>query len=100
MSDSSSALSQVRSHDRLLSDEPLKASGMSSSKNGVGAHGLVRVEEPTSRGTDVPLEERDIHRATRNQEYRVYKRRFFGLIQLILLNIIVSWDVCSILPFP
>lgn len=26
--------------------------------------------------------------------YRVYKRRFFGLFQLVLLNIIVSWDVC------
>lgn len=25
--------------------------------------------------------------------HRVYKRRFFGLFQLILLNIIVSWDV-------
>ena len=25
--------------------------------------------------------------------YKVYKRRWFGLIQLILLNIIVSWDV-------
>lgn len=25
-------------------------------------------------------------------EYRVYKRRFFGLFQLVLLNIIVSWD--------
>lgn len=24
--------------------------------------------------------------------YRVYKRRFFGLTQLVLLNIIVSWD--------
>lgn len=27
--------------------------------------------------------------------YRVYKRRFFGLFQLVLLNIIVSWDVCG-----
>jgi len=27
-------------------------------------------------------------------EYKVYKRRWFGLLQLILLNIIVSWDVC------
>lgn len=27
-------------------------------------------------------------------EYRVYKRRWFGLVQLALLNIIVSWDVC------
>lgn len=25
-------------------------------------------------------------------QYRVYKRRFFGLVQLVLLNIIVSWD--------
>ncbi|KAF4554889.1 MFS-type transporter [Elsinoe fawcettii] len=25
-------------------------------------------------------------------QYRVYKRRFFGLIQLILLNIVVSWS--------
>lgn len=26
-------------------------------------------------------------------EYRVYKIRWFGLTQLILLNIVVSWDV-------
>ena len=26
--------------------------------------------------------------------YRVYKIRWFGLIQLVLLNIVVSWDVC------
>lgn len=28
-------------------------------------------------------------------EYRVYKIRWFGLTQLILLNIVVSWDVSS-----
>ena len=27
--------------------------------------------------------------------YKVYKRRFFGLFQLALLNIIVSWDASS-----
>lgn len=27
------------------------------------------------------------------QSYKVYKRRFFGLGQLVLLNIVVSWDV-------
>ena len=27
------------------------------------------------------------------QVYRTYKRRWFGLVQLILLNIVVSWDV-------
>lgn len=25
--------------------------------------------------------------------YKVYKRRFFGLFQLVLLNIVISWDV-------
>ena len=28
-----------------------------------------------------------------SQVYRVYKRRFLGLTQLVLLNVIVSWDV-------
>lgn len=26
-------------------------------------------------------------------EYRTYKRRWFGLVQLTLMNLIVSWDV-------
>lgn len=30
--------------------------------------------------------------------YRVYKRRWFGLVQLTLMNIVVSWDV-SILSY-
>jgi hypothetical protein len=29
--------------------------------------------------------------------YRVYKIRWFGLVQLVLLNIIVSWDVSSMM---
>jgi hypothetical protein len=29
--------------------------------------------------------------------HRVYKRRFFGLAQLVLLNVVVSWDVREIL---
>lgn len=29
-------------------------------------------------------------------EYKVYKRRWFGLVQLTLLNIIVSWDVSAL----
>lgn len=30
--------------------------------------------------------------------YKVYKRRFFGLAQLVLLNVIVSWDWISFAP--
>jgi hypothetical protein len=26
--------------------------------------------------------------------FKVYKRRWFGLAQLVLLNVVVSWDVC------
>jgi len=36
-------------------------------------------------------------RATRPVEYKVYKRRWFGLVQLTLLNIIASIDVSFIL---
>lgn len=32
-------------------------------------------------------------------QYRVYKRRWFGLVQLILLNIVVSWDVSQEPPY-
>lgn len=36
----------------------------------------------------------------RRVEYKVYKRRWFGLLQLTLLNVIVSWDVSiSLFPF-
>ena len=30
--------------------------------------------------------------------YKVYKRRFFGLAQLVLLNIVISWDWISFAP--
>ncbi len=42
----------------------------------------------TRDGEDVALADRGQH-----VEYRVYKIRWFGLTQLILLNIVVSWDV-------
>ncbi|KAL1854084.1 hypothetical protein VTK73DRAFT_8806 [Phialemonium thermophilum] len=32
------------------------------------------------------------------REYKVYKRRWFGLVQLMLLNIIVSWDWLTFSP--
>lgn len=35
-----------------------------------------------------------MHTAASQTGYRVYKRRFWGLAQLVLLNIVVSWDVC------
>lgn len=35
--------------------------------------------------------------AVQSESLRLYKRRFFGLFQLVLLNVIVSWDVSYLL---
>ena len=36
------------------------------------------------------------HIPGRTHRFKVYKRRWFGLLQLTLLNIIVSWDVSTL----
>lgn len=67
------ALNELRSDDGLLEVEGDGHAGLG---NGTtrGEAGLEEV-----RGDGVA--------------YKVYKRRWFGLVQLVLLNIIVSWDV-------
>ncbi|EKG13325.1 Major facilitator superfamily [Macrophomina phaseolina MS6] len=49
-------------------------------------------------GDSIPAEAHHVQdggHATRHApgHYRVYKRRWFGLLQLVLLNVIISWDV-------
>lgn len=52
--------------------------------------------ELTERKTD-GTEGEDVVREGR--VYKTYKRRWFGLVQLVLLNIVVSWDVrCPLIP--
>ncbi|KAG9235905.1 major facilitator superfamily domain-containing protein [Amylocarpus encephaloides] len=63
--------SDLRSDDELLEEED----------NGVRAGGLGR--DGTADGVAV---------GGSTVEYKVYKRRWFGLVQLVLLNIVVSWD--------
>lgn len=58
-------LSEVRSDDGLLRDEGVPAGSAPGALDGEGDAAV----------------------------YKVYKRRWFGLVQLVLLNIIVSWDV-------
>ena len=67
-----SALSEVTSNDGLLSGEDGTGEGARGAEGGPNANGDAA------------------HGAT---TYKVYKRRWFGLFQLALLNIIVSWDV-------
>ena len=73
------ALHEVRSDDELLGDDErgsttLRGGAQEGGNNSTGAADVVG-----------------------GRVYKVYKRRWFGLIQLVLLNIIVSWDVSCLL---
>lgn len=59
------------------------------------SHELSVTETATSRGTARPPSATSRGTAWPPNEivYKTYKRRWFGLLQLILLNIVVSWDV-------
>ncbi len=70
------ALHEVRSDDELLGDEGGSAPQRVTAGTQGGNNGGEVVERTASGG-----------------QYKVYKRRWFGLVQLVLLNIIVSWDV-------
>lgn len=74
------ALHEVRSDDELLGDDEERGSATQhAGTQGDGNNG--------TEGAD----------GTGGRVYKVYKRRWFGLVQLVLLNIIVSWDVSSLL---
>lgn len=70
------ALHEVRSDDELLGGEGNSAPHRAGTQ-GAGNNGADGGDAPGAR------------------VYKVYKRRWFGLVQLVLLNIIVSWDVSS-----
>ena len=78
------ALHDLRSDDELLGDEDEERGRTTRESGNAGDH--------TLQGNDGTAEERTAAGAV---EYKVYKRRWFGLFQLVLLNIIVSWDVSS-----
>jgi MFS transporter, FLVCR family, MFS-domain-containing protein 7 len=73
------ALHEVRSDDELLGDDER---GSTTQPGGA--------QEGGNNSTGVAD-------AMGGRVYKVYKRRWFGLVQLALLNIIVSWDVSSLL---
>jgi FLVCR family MFS transporter 7 len=78
------ALHEVRSNDELLGPEDDGTSPRRvTADRGLEHNSGENLEGTVSGGT----------------EFKTYKRRWFGLIQLVLLNIIVSWDV-SILSIP
>jgi FLVCR family MFS transporter 7 len=76
------ALHEVRSDDELLGDE--EQQGRSTQRVIAGL-----VAEQINRNPSGGV----VERTPSGHEYKVYKRRWFGLVQLALLNIVVSWDV-------
>lgn len=65
---------------KIDSNGPVSPKGSSSANVDLGAGG-----NPSGDGADAEVGQSSV-------VYKVYKRRWFGLLQLTLLNIIVSWD--------
>ncbi|OXV10286.1 hypothetical protein Egran_01953 [Elaphomyces granulatus] len=71
-----------------------------SSSSTTSVTGLMRnpsLELIDTNASTKPLQESQRQRdggesATQPLKYKVYKRRFFGLAQLVLLNIVINWD--------
>jgi hypothetical protein len=80
------ALREVTSQDGLLEES--------------GEHGRATGAGPDNRGAPQD-NDASVERTLRTGggEFKVYKRRWFGVVQLVLLNTIVSWDV-SVCVFP
>lgn len=67
------------------------------SKQKLGSQDIDMNERRPGQGQDAAMS--DGHHGltttaiTTGTQYRTYKRRWFGLVQLTLMNVIVSWDV-------
>jgi len=89
------------------SNGDLKATVTNGSGNGMGVgevealsdvrsdDELLDAENEYDRQQEHPVDGAANETATAGGTYKVYKRRWFGLVQLVLLNIIVSWDVSA-----
>ncbi|RYP02942.1 hypothetical protein DL765_010646 [Monosporascus sp. GIB2] len=79
--------------DALGSDSPVRKNGCRAPASDDGGPQRVTSQEVENAGDG----SFDQGRAEVT-EYKVYKRRWFGLLQLTLLNIIVSWDWMTFAP--
>jgi len=94
------AISNVKSNDAILdttrSNEPSgygEASAPAHAREGAGdeeGHVTSNKRRPWARK----------RKSYSHEHFKVYKRRWFGLGQLVLLNIVVSWDVSTIIILP
>lgn len=81
-------LAELNSGDDLLPDEEDEEEGRRR-RSGIGGDGAADEGLGRGRGSSDGNGEAGLNGGT----FKVYRRRWFGLVQLVLLNIIVSWDV-------
>lgn len=86
-SDGSNGKDGASYRERITETEPVRA-GESSSARARGEE-----SELETRGSSGRWWRRSQRGTYSHTHFRVYKRRWFGLAQLVLLNIVVSWDV-------
>lgn len=92
------AIAQTQSNDGMLKNAAL-VQGVSADGNGGSSASEAQAvgsasEEPRQRGWK-GFGRRKNKQSYSHAHFKVYKRRWFGLAQLVLLNIVVSWDVGS-----
>ena len=87
-------IEHVRTHGSMAKggeyvEENIYDGAQGSSARAVDGEG--EAQAPASNGRPKPKQ------TYSHAHYKVYKRRWLGLAQLVLLNIVVSWDVSYII---
>lgn len=93
-------IAHTQSNDGMLKNAALvqgvSADAGASLSNADAQERVGEVTEETSRRGWKGLGRKKRKQTYSHAHFKVYKRRWFGLAQLVLLNIVVSWDVGSL----
>lgn len=76
--------------EQIADMEPMRNGELSSSQ---GAGGVGAESQPAPEESGRRWWKRGQRGTYSHTHFKVFKRRWFGLAQLVLLNIVVSWDV-------
>jgi hypothetical protein len=89
-------IAQTQSHDGMLNNAARVEEGVEHGRVGQWSSAMNErdgdaAQETTARRRPWAKKRKSYSHA----HFKVYKRRWFGLAQLVLLNVVVSWDVSS-----
>jgi hypothetical protein len=87
-------IAQTQSHDGMLNNAARVEEGVEHGRVGQWSSAMNErdgdaAQETTARRRPWAKKRKSYSHA----HFKVYKRRWFGLAQLVLLNVVVSWDV-------